>query len=153
MHDFFSFCFSYFWLILFIILVVIEISTYNLTTIWFALSCIPLIFLSKLGWRYQLLIFVTLSTLFLAFTRPLVLKKLKQKKNPNDLTGKKIIVTKKVTELQNGEGKTQNGVIWNIVSSDGGEIEPETMCEIVKVSGNTLTVKPVCNAKSEVKKI
>ena len=92
MQDFF---FSYFWLIAFVVLIIIETMTYNLVTIWFALACIPLMFLTELAWHYQLLIFVLLSTLLLLLTRPLVLKKLKQKKDPNKLVGKKITVTRK----------------------------------------------------------
>ena len=128
MQDFF---FSYFWLIAFVVLIIIETMTYNLVTIWFALACIPLMFLTELAWHYQLLIFVLLSTLLLLLTRPLVLKKLKQKKDPNKLVGKKITVTKQIC------------VTWTVVSSNGGEIDAHTLCEIVQVNGNTLTVKPV----------
>ena len=140
MQDFF---FSDFWLIAFVVLIIIETMTYNLVTIWFALACIPLMFLTELAWHYQLLIFVLLSTLLLLLTRPLVLKKLKQKKDPNKLVGKKITVTKKICVQQSGEGKMQNGVTWTVVSSNGGEIDAHTLCEIVQVNGNTLTVKPV----------
>ncbi|MEL3908538.1 MAG: NfeD family protein [Treponemataceae bacterium] len=143
MLNFVLFLTPYFWLVLFVVLIIIEATTYNLTTIWFALSCIPLIFLSyfDLPWVYQILIFVILSAVLLAFTRPFVLKKLKQKKNPNQLEGKKIIITKAILPNDCGEGKTKNGVTWTVIAEDNTEIEMNTVCKIIKVEGNTLTVK------------
>lgn len=143
MFNFVIFFTSYFWLILFIVLIITEAVTYNLITIWFTLSCIPLIFLSRLGlsWVSQILIFLGLSAVLLACTRPLLLKKLKYKKNPNQLEGKKILITKAILPNTSGEGKTKNGVTWTVVAEDNASIEINTTCIITKVDGNTLTVK------------
>lgn len=145
MQDFFVTSLTpFFWLVAFVLLIIIEVNTYNLTTIWFAISCLPLIFLSWFGlsWEWQILIFVTLTTVLLIFTRPFFVKKLKEKvSDPNDITGKTVIVTKTIKASERGEVKTSNGVTWNAISDIGNEITKGENCTIVKVQGNTLIVK------------
>jgi len=134
------------WLAIVIVCVVVELATTSLTTIWFALSGVLMIFLSKFGipLYWQILVFLLVAFALLFFTRPLVLKKIKvQKTNVNAMEGKKVVVTKKITELDKGTVKL-SGVTWNAKSSDPSvEIEKETLCEIVEVAGSTLVVKPV----------
>lgn len=132
-----------FWLILFVILLAIELGTYNLTTIWFALSCVPLIFLSWIGlsWPLQMLVFIVLTAVFLIFTRPVVVKKLKQKTNPNDLAGKKATVIEAIAAGKRGRVTTINGVSWNARSDSRHDLPVGTDCIIVQVTGNTLFVR------------
>lgn len=136
-----------FWLVAFVILIIIEVSTYNLTTIWFALSCVPLIFLSWFGFnsQWQSVIFVILTAVFLIFTRPFVIKRLKRKtkNDPNEIAGKNVTVIKKIEEGERGEVKTANGVVWNAMSDVHTEIPEGAECVILEVKGNTLKVKPI----------
>lgn len=140
----------WFWLIMLVVFVVIEAFTMSLTTIWAALSSLPLIFIAKTGlpFKWQLLIFVLLTLLLIIFTRPFAVKKLKlgrDKTNVNDIEGQEILVTKSILQFQKGEAKSKNGVIWTVTSADGTEIPENTVCIVTKVQGNTLEIKPKQN--------
>ena len=89
----------WFWLGLTIIFILIEAFTFSLTTIWAALSSLVMIFLSltKINFKWQILIFAILTILFLIFTRPFMLKKLKVKNGQNTvnpLVGQEVVITK-----------------------------------------------------------
>lgn len=134
----------WFWLALMVALLVGEAFTFSLTTVWGALACIPLIFIARtpLAFKWQLLIFVTLSLILLISTRPLALKKLKiAKTNVNALVGQTVVVVKKIGTLEKGEVKSSSGVVWSAKSQDGSSIEEGTLCRIAAVTGNTLEVK------------
>ena len=140
----------WFWLIMLVVFVVIEAFTMSLTTIWAALSSLPLIFIAKTGlpFKWQLLIFVLLTLLLIIFTRPFAVKKLKlgrDKTNVNNMEGQEILVTKSILQFQKGDAKSKNGGIWTVTSADGTEIPENTICIVTKVQGNTLEIKPKQN--------
>ena len=137
----------WFWVILTVILVIIESCTMGLTTIWFAAMSLlmVLVSLTRLPFIWQLLIFVMGSCVLLFTTRPLVLKKIQQKKiatNSDSLIGRKALVTAKITEFQKGTVKI-DGVEWSAASKNGTEINEKTECKITEIKGNTLTVEPI----------
>ena len=70
------------WVAVTIICVVIESLTLSLTTIWFGISAFVMVFLAftPLPFPAQLFIFVAVAMVLLIFTKPLVKKKLSQKK-------------------------------------------------------------------------
>lgn len=61
------------WLIITVILIVVEIITLGLTSIWFAGGAFVagLISLTGAHWLVQLLVFAVVSTLLFVFTRPI----------------------------------------------------------------------------------
>jgi membrane protein implicated in regulation of membrane protease activity len=127
------------WVALVIVFAVIEGLTFGLTTIWFALAALIMVFLSFLPIPivYQVLIFLALSAVFLFFTRPIAIKKFKTgkiKTNVDSLVGKHAVVTKKITEFDRGEVKL-NGQIWSARSEDGSTLEEETRCEVIRIEG------------------
>jgi membrane protein implicated in regulation of membrane protease activity len=65
------------WLAIMVILVIIEVFTLGLTTIWFALAALLMVFLSFLPIPLipQLIIFLAISAALLIFTRPIAIKK------------------------------------------------------------------------------
>ena len=65
-----------FWLILFVVLVVIEIATLGLTTIWFAGGSIVAFILAIVGFSLpvQIVAFLVSSNLLLVLTRPIAIK-------------------------------------------------------------------------------
>lgn len=145
MSDFILSNLMWFWLGAFILFVIIEAATQALTTIWAALAAFLMIFLSKTNMpiRWQLLIFLIVTILLIVFTRPFAIKKLKlgrDKMNVNAIEGQEILITKKITQFEKGEGKAKNGVIWSVTSVDGSEIAENTVCIVEKVNGNTLEV-------------
>jgi len=137
--------YHWFWVALVIILSLIEVFTLGLTTVWFAIGALVMVFLSflKIPFSFQLLIFLVISAVLLIFTRPLAIKKLKmgrEKTNVDSLAGKHALVIKKITEFESGEAKI-NGQIWTARSEDSSEIPEGTKCEIMRVEGVQLIVR------------
>ena len=135
------------WAGLVIILGLIEAFTFELTTIWFAISALILVFLSffDISLLIQVVIFFGLSAILLIFTRPLIIKKLKNgrsKTNIDSFIGKHILITKKISEFEKGETKI-NGLIWRAKAEDKKEINIGTKCEIIKVEGVHVIVRPL----------
>lgn len=133
------------WLAVLIICCVIEAFTMALTTIWAAIAALPMIFIARthMPLQWQLLIFALITVILIIFTRPFAVKKLKIGKNTtnvNSLIGEEILITKAVSKFQKGEGKTKNGVIWNITSQSEEEITKGSTAKVVEVNGNTLIV-------------
>ena len=134
----------WFWLGMVIVFTVIEIFTAGLTTIWFAIGSIPMIFLSFLPipFLYQVLIMLVISIVLLIFTRPFFVKKLnanKEKTNVDALIGKTALVTKKITKFEKGEVKI-DGKIWTAKSVSDEDIEEGTECLLQRIEGVTAIV-------------
>ena len=127
------------WVALTIIFSLIEIFTLGLTTVWFALAALVLVFLSFLPIPlvYQIIIFLAISAVLLIFTRPVAVKKLKagrEKTNVDSLVGKHALVTKQIGEFDRGEVKL-NGQIWTARSENDTKINEGTKCEVVRIEG------------------
>jgi membrane protein implicated in regulation of membrane protease activity len=133
------------WVALVIIFAIIEVFTLGLTTVWFAIAALLMVFLSFLSipLTVQILIFLAISTLLLIFTRPLAVKKFKigrEKTNVDSLVGKHALVIKTIGEFERGEAKV-NGQIWSARSEDNKEITEGSKCEILRIEGVQLIVR------------
>jgi len=127
------------WLGITILMAIIEGLTMGLTTIWFALAALLMVFISFLPipLAFQIMIFLAISAVLLLFTRPLAIKKFKtgkEKTNVDSLLGKNALVTKQITEFDRGEVKL-NGQIWSARSENGSTLEEGTKCEVVRIEG------------------
>lgn len=136
----------WFWLGVLILMLLIEAATSALVTIWCAVSALAMIFISLAGipLRWQILLFFVFSALLIIFTRPLAVKKLnmgKVKTNADALIGQEVMVTSDIGRFSKGTAKAANGVEWSAFSHDGGEISKGTVCTVINIKGNTLTVK------------
>lgn len=136
-----------FWLGAVIVLIVIEIATMGLTTIWFAggalAACIAALLHATL--MVQVLLFLTVSVLLLVFTRPAALRYLnnnRTKTNAESLVGKDAVVTQEIDNLK-AQGQVQvNGLEWTARSVSGHEaIEKDTIVVIEKIDGVKLMVR------------
>ena len=137
----------WFWVVLVIIFALIEVFTLGLTTVWFAIAALVMVFLSflKISLPVQLLIFLLISALLLIFTRPIAIRKFKmgrEKTNVDSLIGKHALVIKTIGEFDPGEVKV-NGLIWTARSVNNENIQEGTKCEILRVEGVQLIVKPL----------
>ena len=146
MSEFFLNYGSWIWLGILIICIVIEAFTLSLTTIWGAISSIPMIFIAKttLSFQWQLLIFAALTVVLLVFTRPFAVKKLKtgkEKTNVDTMVGEEVLITKAIAQFEKGEAKAKNGVIWSAITKENKLIPEGTICEIISIEGNTLVLK------------
>ena len=133
------------WVALVVIFALIEAFTLGLTTVWFAIAALVMVFLSflKIPLPAQILIFLVLSALLLVFTRPLAIKKFKigkEKTNVDSLVGKHALVVKKITEFETGEVKI-NGQIWTARSENNTEIAEGAKCGILRIEGVQLIVR------------
>ena len=143
MNSFFYDNLPWVWLAIAVLCTVVEAFSFGLTTIWFAIGAILMIFISFLPipFAWQILI---ISTLLLIFTRPVAIKKLKvgkEKTNTDELAGSIALVVKDITKFEKGEVKVK-GIIWSAQTADGSEIPSGTECVIDKVQGVTLIVSP-----------
>jgi membrane protein implicated in regulation of membrane protease activity len=141
------------WVGLVILFSLIEALTFNLTTVWFALSALIMVFLSLLPipMPAQILIFLGLSAVFLFFTRPIVIKKFKigrVKTNVDGLIGKYAIVTREISEFESGEIKV-NGLYWTARTEDGAEIKEGIKCEIIRIEGVHAIVRQLSETQSD----
>lgn len=133
------------WLILFVILILVEISTVNMVSIWFALgallTAICSLFIKSMG--IQTAIFVISSVIFFIATKPVISKFQKKAIVPTNLDrviGKIGIVTESITKLEPGEVRV-DGKRWTAASTKN--IEKGSKVEILSIDGVKLHVKEV----------
>ena len=110
------------WLVILVLLVLIELATMGLTTVWFAGGALVAAVIAGLHgplWA-QVGAFIVVSLLLLIFTRPIAMKYFnveRTKTNSEGLIGKQAIVTQRIDNLQ-GEGTVVlNGQEWSARSA------------------------------------
>ncbi len=135
------------WLGLFIILIIIEIFTVGLTTIWFAGGSLAALLTNVLGADIpiQIAVFLIVSCVLLIFTRPWAMKYLNKKRvktNYESEIGKVIKLTQRVDNMNETGKSVVNGQEWTVRSKDDGEIlEAGTLAKVVAISGVKLIVE------------
>ena len=134
----------WFWLVVMLICFVVEALTMSLTTVWFAVGALVMVFLSMLPLPLpvQLLLFVLLSCLLLIFTRPLAHKFLKIRKtatNSDSLIGSRCKLTKAITMEEKGAVRLK-GLEWSVESEDSSPMDVGQECVVKEIQGNTLIV-------------
>ncbi len=135
-----------FWLAVILVMSIIEIATLGLTTIWFAGGALVafLAYLLGAGLAVQALLFVVVSVVLLAATRPLAVKffnKDREKTNAESLIGKQAVVLEGVDNLKAQGLVCVNGQEWTARAVDGIAIPKGAQVEIVDISGVKLLVK------------
>ena len=135
------------WVAVTIICVVIESLTLSLTTMWFGISAFVMVFLAftPLPFPAQLFIFVAVAMVLLIFTKPLVKKKLSQKKiatNYERVIGQIAVVTKRITAMEKGSVKI-NGMEWTAAVKDNISLEEGSKCMVEEIAGVTAYVKQI----------
>lgn len=124
------------WIILFIAMIVVEIFTMGLTTVWFAGGAVVAFVLALLGFSLpvQIIVFLVVSTVLLLLTRPVAMKyfnKDRAKTNVESMPGRKGIVLEKIDDIK-GTGKVRvGGMEWTARAKVEGQIFAEG--EVVKV--------------------
>lgn len=135
------------WLILMVILIIFEIMTLGLYTIWFAGGALAAFFATMLGFNIwvQCIAFLVVSAVFLLFTRPVVQKRFnssKIKTNADSLVGEKIKITETVDNINGTGGAIVNGLEWTVRSeSDDVIIEEESVVTVTAIEGVKLIVR------------
>lgn len=133
------------WLTVVIFLVIIEVATINLTTIWFVISgmiALALTFLTD-SFLIQFGVFVTVGVVLLLTTKSWLERTLKPRKedtNAGRVIGLEGIVTEKITKNEMGEVKV-DGKRWTAYASE--TIEVDSVVNILDINGVKLKVEQV----------
>lgn len=135
------------WLVILVALIVIEIFTLGLTTIWFAGGALAAIVVAALGgpvWL-QVLVMIIVSAVLLFFTRPVAVKYFnrdRERTNAESLVGRQAIVLSEINNLQGIGQVTVNGMEWTARTiMDGQTIEPGEVVIIRGINGVKLLVE------------
>ena len=134
------------WLVILAVMIVLEIFSLGLTTIWFGIGAIGAAIVSWMGYGIwvQLIVFAVLSVIAMAVFRPLAVKYLnkdKEKTNIDGVVGGVVVVTKEINnEMAAGEVQL-NGMSWTARSQDGRVIPEAERVTVVSVQGVKLIVK------------
>lgn len=135
------------WAAIFLISLVVELSTDALVSVWFCLGALfaaAVTYIPGMPWWGELLVFLGVSLLSFLIIRPLVRRKLLRmgaKTNVDSLLGKKGVVLKEIAGLEKGEVKI-GGLIWSAVQREGEKkIGPGEIVEVISIQGNKLLVK------------
>mgnify|MGYP005778936135 CR=1 FL=1 len=136
-----------YWLILFVILLVIEIITMGLTTIWFAGGALAAFFAGMLGFglAVQIVLFVAVSVALLILTRPVAVRyfnKERQKTNAESLIGQQALVLEDINTLQ-AEGRVEvRGQEWSAKTDDPDGVIPRNKVVVIEgIQGVKLIVR------------
>jgi membrane protein implicated in regulation of membrane protease activity len=139
--------YAIFWLGAFGVLLVIEILTLGLTTIWFAAGALAafLLALVQASLPLQILMFIIVSLEMLACTRPLLTKYLNTnttKTNAESLVGHRARVLIPVNNLKSEGQVMVNGMEWSARSTqDEVTFQKDEMVHIAGISGVKLIVE------------
>lgn len=133
------------WLVIFIVLVIIELLTINLVTIWFAIAAVfaLLVDIITRNTMLEIIVFILSSFLLLLLTKPLI-KKIKVKKveatNLDMVINKVGIVTEDILDDKIGEVKVL-GKRWSAYSNT--ELKKDEKVKILSIDGVKLKVEKI----------
>ena len=135
------------WLVLFVILLIVELLTVGLTSIWFAGGALVALIMELLGANlfWQIGAFILVSFLLLYFTRPFVVKYVNahhEKTNYEQAVGKIVRITERVDNLaQTGKG-ILDGMEWTVRTVGKEVLEKGDLAKVIRISGVKLIVEP-----------
>ena len=135
------------WLIVLIVMIVTELVSLQMVSIWFAAGALLALVGTLLGAPFwvQLLLFVIGSLLLLVFTRPIVKKMMPKHHIP---TNSELEIGKKATVIEDIDAETATGrvrlegVDWSGVSENGKSIASGTAVIVKRIDGTKLIVAP-----------
>ncbi len=140
---------TFIWLGLLVAFIIIEASTAQLVTVWFAVGSLAALITSIFTERIlvQILVFVLISAITLAVTRPLVKKVTKGKKQPTNADmyiNQEGVVTEKIDNISAKGLVKVKGSVWTArTETDGISLQEGTRVRVKKIDGVKLIVTPV----------
>lgn len=135
------------WLAVMVILIIIEIVTIGLTTIWFAVGSLAAACVASLGGGtlLQVIVFLVVSFGMLIFTRPFAMKFInttRVKTNYEGIIGKIVRITEDVDNISETGCAVVNGTEWTVrAASDTDKIPVGCLAKVVNISGVKLIVE------------
>lgn len=137
------------WLVFLVVLLVIELITVGLTTIWLAGGALVAFILAAMGVNLwvQIIVFLIVSFVLIYFTRPFALKYLNPRQtrtNSDELIGETIKVTERIDNRAAVGRALAKGMEWSARAvSDDQVIEADTLVKVLRIEGVKLIVEPV----------
>lgn len=135
------------WLLILVALVIVELISMGLTTIWFAGGALVAALTSLAGlpvW-VQILVFLVVSLLLLFFTRPVAVKyfnKDRVKTNVESLIGRQAIVVSEIDNLAGSGRVTVGGQEWSArTTNDNVGLPVGAVADVVAIRGVKLIVE------------
>ncbi|MBR5712613.1 MAG: NfeD family protein [Lachnospiraceae bacterium] len=141
----------WFWIGAFVVLIVIELLTVALTTIWFAGGALAAVIVSLCGFNliWECVAFVVVSALLLLLVRPSVVRrfnKRRTKTNVEAIVGEEVRVVTPVDGASYTGRVVFNGMEWAAKSArEGVSFDVGEIAVVARVEG----VKLLVNAKEE----
>ena len=134
------------WLAVFVLLIVIELATMGLTTIWFAGGAVAGFIASMLGANVviQAVVFCVVSSVLLIFTRPFAVRYInsnKTKTNIDGLIGQEALVLEEINNIRETGCARLEGKEWTARSVDDTVIPADTVVIVERIEGVKLIVK------------
>ena len=134
------------WAVIFVVLVLIELATMGLTTIWFAGGAAAGFICSMLNLNVivQMVAFFAVSILLLIFTRPFAMRYINQNKvktNVDSLIGADALVLEEINNLKECGCARLEGKEWTARSEDGSIIPKDSVVTVTRIEGVKLIVK------------
>ena len=135
------------WLAAFVVFLVVEASTFAMTSVWFAIGAAAALLtcLFTASFRAQALVFIVVSALCLLAFRPLAAK-LYRKTTPTNgdrNLGREATVLTTVTADVPGRVRL-DGVDWNArCATPGDTLAPGERCRVTELHSTLLIVEPV----------
>ena len=134
------------WLAVFVLLIVIELATMGLTTIWFAGGAVAGFIASMLGANVviQAVVFFVVSIVLLIFTRPFAvwyINSNKTKTNIDGLIGQEALVLEEINNIRETGCARLEGKEWTARSVDDSVIPADTVVIVERIEGVKLIVK------------
>lgn len=139
---------TYLWILVIIVSLVVEASTYSLVALWFIPAAAVTIVLSlfKVSASLQVVVFFVIALLCIIFFRKYLEKALKKKSVPTNadaLIGKVGIVTENIDNI-NFKGQVRvRGQVWTAVSVNGESINEGEEVEVLAIEGVKLICKKI----------
>jgi membrane protein implicated in regulation of membrane protease activity len=134
------------WLVLLVVFVVFEAATVQLVSVWFALGALAALIAAIChapAWL-QIVLFILISAVSFAVTRPLVKKfstsKI-QKTNADRCIGDTAVVTEEINNLEARGLVKVNGNIWSARNETDEIIAEGEKVTVIKIEGVKLIVK------------
>ena len=134
------------WLAVFVLLIVIELATMGLTTIWFAGGAVAGFIASMLGANVviQAVVFFVVSIVLLIFTRPFAVRYInsnKTKTNIDGFIGQEALVLEEINNIRETGCARLEGKEWTARSVDDTVIPADTVVIVERIEGVKLIVK------------
>jgi len=132
------------WFIIIIVAAIIEISTMDLTSVWFAIGALFSFIISIFSDNVllQISVFMIISVILLLSVRPIVKNYFRTNlvnTNADRLVGKTALCTKEIRPGERGEVKI-DGKFWTAISNDDDAVLVNEKVEVLAIEGVKLIV-------------